>query len=89
MLPASLLVVALLVYGYIVDPQTGVGGLPCLWKTVFGFTCPGCGLSRAGALLLRGYLEEAVAANWRIIPFGAVVLCSYATRFRDGLHRAI
>ena len=60
---------ALLAYGLILDPDTGRNGVPCLWKTFFGFRCPGCGLSRAGALLLRGRLREAVTTNFLIAPF--------------------
>lgn len=63
------IVVALLAYGLIVDPETGQRGIPCLWKALFGFECPGCGLSRAGALLVRGRFAEAVHTNWLIFPF--------------------
>jgi len=59
----------LLVYGLIVDPNTGSGGIPCLWKSGLGFNCPGCGLSRAGALLLHGRFQEAARMNWLIFPF--------------------
>jgi Protein of unknown function (DUF2752) len=60
---------ALLAYALIVDPDTGYRGIPCVWKNLFGFECPGCGLSRAGALLLRGRVHEAVHSNWLIFPF--------------------
>lgn len=63
--------VALLCYGLMVDPKTG-GGIPCLWKTLFGITCPGCGLSRACALLLHGRLVEAARMNWLIFPVASV-----------------
>jgi hypothetical protein len=65
--------VALLIYGLIVDPETGKGGIPCLWKALFGLNCPGCGLSRAGALLLHGRLAEAAKMNWIIFPVVAVL----------------
>lgn len=57
-----------LVYGWIVDPETGRHGIPCLWKTLFGVTCPGCGLTRAWAMLLRGRWLEAARMNWLIYP---------------------
>jgi hypothetical protein len=62
---------ALLCYGLMVDPTTG-GGIPCLWKTLFGINCPGCGLSRAGALLLHGHLVEAARMNWLVFPVASV-----------------
>lgn len=72
---------ALLAYGSIVDPDTGNGGVPCLWRTLFGFECPGCGLSRAGALLLRGRFPEAAHANWLIFPFIWVSACEAVTLY--------
>lgn len=64
----AVLLGALLIYGFVVDPDTGEGGIPCLWKAVFSADCFGCGLSRAGAFLLRGQVTEAVAMNGLIIP---------------------
>jgi hypothetical protein len=69
--------VALFSYGLLVDPDKGTGGIPCLWKTLFGINCPGCGLSRAGAFLLRGRFAEAARMNWLIFPFAIVVLWKY------------
>jgi|GEM_PF-1960791 len=57
-----------LAYGFFVDPETGRHGIPCLWKTLFGITCPGCGLTRAWAMLLRGRWHEAAGMNWLIYP---------------------
>lgn len=34
--------------------------LPCPWASLLGIPCPGCGLSRAAALLVRGDLEGAL-----------------------------
>ena len=70
----------LLVYGLIVDPDTGSGGVPCLWKSLFGLDCPGCGLSRAGALLLHGRVHEAASRNWLIFPFGIVFVWKFVNR---------
>jgi len=73
---------ALFTYALAVDPQTGQGGIPCLWKTLFGFDCPGCGISRAAALLLRGDLEKAARANWLIVPFACVSVWKSALQAR-------
>jgi hypothetical protein len=77
----ALIITALLAYGLMVNPETGHGGIPCLWKTLFGFECPGCGLSRAGALLLRGRVQEAARANWLIFPFVWASVCKAATLY--------
>jgi hypothetical protein len=68
-----LVTLGLLSYGLLTDPDTGAGGLPCLWRTLFGIECPGCGLSRAGALLLRGRVHDAAMMNWCIFPVVAVL----------------
>ena len=33
---------------------------PCPWASLFGIPCPGCGLSRAAALLIHGDLHSAL-----------------------------
>lgn len=75
-----LLLPALVVYGFLVSPFTGHGGLPCIWRVGFGFECPGCGLSRADALLVRGAFRSAVALNWLIIPVWLVALNSFVSQ---------
>jgi hypothetical protein len=42
--------------------------LPCLFKEVFGVSCPGCGLQRAFAALLQGNLVESLVQNPALIP---------------------
>jgi hypothetical protein len=70
---------ALLLYGAIVNPTDGANGLPCLWSLMSGYGCPGCGLSRAGAFMLRGQFSKAVASNWLIIPtMGVIALHLYS-----------
>lgn len=54
------------------DPRSGLGGIGCLWLWLTGFECPGCGLSRALAWLVRGQLGSALAANWLIAPLAIV-----------------
>jgi hypothetical protein len=66
----------LLVYGLLTTPSEDGGALPCLWRLWFGITCPGCGLSRANALLVHGSIGEAVAMNWLIIPVWLVAVQS-------------
>lgn len=58
----------LFTYGLWVNPGTGDGGFPCLWRLILGAECPGCGLSRADALLVHGSILAGIAQNWLIIP---------------------
>jgi hypothetical protein len=69
-------------YGLWVDPSTGEGGIPCLWRVVFGVECPGCGLSRADALLMNGAFSAAVAQNWLIVPVWLVGVCEFLAQLR-------
>jgi hypothetical protein len=48
-------------------------GIPCLWKHVFEFTCPGCGLTRAFIQLIQFKLQAAWNCNpliFLVLPFG-------------------
>lgn len=82
-----LLLPALVVYGFLVNPLTAQGGLPCIWRLCFGLECPGCGLSRADALFVRGWFREAVAHNWLIIPVWLVATKSFVTQVARVLER--
>lgn len=41
--------------------------IPCLWKTLFGLSCPGCGITSAFTYLLKLDIMNAVKSNWLII----------------------
>jgi hypothetical protein len=83
----DLTVVCLLVaYGFGVNPTTGAGGLPCLWKSCFGFECPGCGLSRAGAFLVRGEVAAAIRQNWLIVPVVVLLTFHIASFYARAIH---
>ncbi len=69
---------AIVIYGLAVDPTTGSGGIPCLWRLICGFECPGCGLSRATALLFRGHVYSAVEMNWLIVPLVVIAVYCFA-----------
>jgi hypothetical protein len=52
---------------FFLDPAT-TGFYPsCLFRTVFGFQCPGCGSLRAAHQLLHGNLEAAWALNKPVV----------------------
>lgn len=42
--------------------------LPCWFKAVFGFECPGCGFQRAFLLLLRGEWRVSVMTYPALLP---------------------
>jgi len=41
----------------------------CVYKTMFGYECPGCGGQRSFVLLLRGEFAESFAMYPALIPF--------------------
>lgn len=41
---------------------------PCVFKELFGYDCPGCGLQTAFILLLRGHVWESIA-TYPPLPF--------------------
>ena len=49
----------------------GQGYVPCLFHTLTGFYCPGCGGTRAAAALLHGKILTAVLLH-PLVPFLAV-----------------
>lgn len=50
-----------------VDPEAGVGFLPCPFRTLTGLWCPGCGLTRATHHLFRGDLGQALRFNLFVV----------------------
>ena len=64
------------------------GGLPCLFRTLTGWQCPGCGVTRMCLSLLRGDFAAAWQYNAAILcllPPGAAVAADVAVRYvREG-----
>ncbi len=44
-------------------------GVPCVLYELTGFSCPGCGLTRAAVALSRGELGEALTYNAMLLPY--------------------
>lgn len=78
-----LILIGLIGYGLAIDPSNGSGGIPCLWKFIFHQECLGCGLSRAGAYLIRGDIWRAIATNWLILPVALLILFELIIRLID------
>jgi len=59
--------------------------IPCLWKTIFGFTCPGCGLTTALIKLTGFDIAGAYKTNpliFIIIPTGLLYLLTDFAKFK-------
>ena len=62
-----LVFVLYLAVGLYIQAVTGNDYLPpCIWYTIFGFRCPGCGLTTALLQVLRFDFIEAWNTNWKI-----------------------
>ena len=59
--------------------------IPCLWKTIFGFHCPGCGLTTALISLMKLDFRGAFESNWIIfivMPLGVYYFTNDFIRFK-------
>jgi len=57
---------------------TGIGGWQCPIRSTLGITCPGCGLSTAMALLVKGQWAAAIAMH-AVAPVFLIALVLVAT----------
>jgi len=55
--------------------------LPCFTKRIFGFDCPGCGLQRSIALLLKGEFAAAFEMYPAIYPLVLLIVFIIYTSF--------
>ena len=59
--------------------------IPCLWKTIFGFHCPGCGLTTALISLMNLDFRGVFESNWMIfivMPLGVYYFTNDFIRFK-------
>ena len=67
-------------------------GIPCLFRKLTGFLCPGCGVSRLCLCLLRLDFAGAWAANpalFSLLPFVAVLAVRLAVRYVKSVSRKL
>jgi hypothetical protein len=71
-MPAALLLFSFagILLLFFFDPATSSFYPPCLFKTVLGVQCPGCGSLRAAHQLLHGNLRQAWALNPTLMIVG-------------------
>jgi Protein of unknown function (DUF2752) len=65
------------VYVGLDDPTAGGGFLPCPFRTLTGWWCPGCGLTRATHHLLHGDLAQAFRFNAFVVVILAGLLATW------------
>ena len=64
MVVAAVVVVAVLAAAWAVDPDACRWAPKCAFKTLTGWQCPGCGISRAAHAAMHGRWGEALGYNW-------------------------
>jgi len=59
--------------------------IPCLWNSIFGIHCPGCGLTTACIGLIKLDLNKVFESNWLIfiiLPMGTYYITQDYVKFR-------
>ncbi|MGY8954162.1 MAG: DUF2752 domain-containing protein [Flavobacteriales bacterium] len=59
--------------------------IPCIWKSIFGVHCPGCGLTTAFISLIKLNFNNAFETNWLIfiiVPFGIYYMIQDYVKFQ-------
>ncbi len=68
----------------------GLPGWRCPIKALLGIPCPGCGLSRAMALLIRGEWQSAMLTHaFAPVFLAGFVLMAVVSLIPDHIHRAV
>lgn len=65
--------------------------IPCMWKTLFNFECPGCGLTTAFIDLLQFNITGAFTANpliFIVLPLGIIFICKDFKKFSDDIKKS-
>lgn len=59
-------------------------GIPCLFRTITGLKCPGCGITHMALCLMRGDLSGAFHANAMVLlllPIGILLAVRITLRY--------
>ena len=72
-------------YVAVEDPSAGGAFVPCPFRTLTGWWCPGCGLTRATHHLFRGDVSQALRYNLFVV---AILVVLAATWLAWSLHAA-
>lgn len=79
-----LIFLILLVFGILV---VFVFDVNCVFKTITGIPCPGCGLTRGFRMLFKGHLLSAEKYNILTIPIFIFFVCSLVLMIIDFLKK--
>ena len=82
------IILALIAAAYYIFYTWSGYGIPCLFRTITGFSCPGCGISRMFAALFKGNIKEAFEFNqfvFAMLPAAILYAIRYTYYYvRDG-----
>lgn len=70
------------------DPAEGGAFLPCPFRTLTGWWCPGCGLTRATHHLLRGDVVQALRYNLFVVVILAGFVWGWSAWLRHSAGRS-
>lgn len=79
---AASLAVLFIPFGFLAranDGFTDGGGIPCIWRSLTGYPCPGCGLTRAFASISNFNIIESIRFNPEALLFTVIALLAVIT----------
>lgn len=56
------------------DGFTNGGAIPCVWRSLTGYPCPGCGLTRAFAAISEFNIVDSIRFNPEALIFTAIAV---------------
>ena len=74
---AASLAVLFIPFGFLARANDGFadgGGIPCLWRSLTGYPCPGCGLTRAFASISNFSVIDSIRFNPEALLFTTIAL---------------
>lgn len=75
---------------YLFGKYTGLY-IPCIFRLVTGFYCPGCGSTRLAEALIEGRFLAAFKSNealFLLLPFLTIIFIKYLIRYIKGIQRS-
>jgi len=69
------IVCSYLLFSALLKSTTGIDiCIPCIWQSIFGIHCPGCGLTTAFISLIEFDFRNAFESNWLIFIIVPIVI---------------
>lgn len=79
--------IGILVIIYVLVFKITGHGIPCIFRTITGLECPGCGMTRAISALASGHFKEAVSYNIlsvSLLPILSIYLVYRSYKYTKG-----